>query len=218
MKGECSNKYLQYLKFLVKGSERLASNISNVNSLGTYDIKIFSDNILIAQKVADGKLSNQIISMVNLAGSIQLNALVQFGFLSRGGMSIGELSIDSTVVWGKGLIDAYKIENSLANYPRIILSNQLINAYDSCTQKELNLYAFIKEDFDCLWFVDFLMAAPNITLIPQISERLRAIVDPYHKESDKLKQKINWLIAHFNVYCRKYKDRGYEEYAIPYVK
>ena len=64
MKGECSNKYLQYLKFLVKGSERLASNISNVNSLETYDIKIFSGNILIAQKVADGKLSNQIISMV----------------------------------------------------------------------------------------------------------------------------------------------------------
>ena len=54
-------------------------------------IKIFSDNIVIAQKVNEGRISDQIISIINLVSAIQFHALMQFDFWLRGGITIGEL-------------------------------------------------------------------------------------------------------------------------------
>lgn len=218
MKENNSYDSLQILKYLLKGTRKVANHISNINKIEEFDIKIFSDNIVIAQKVEQRKLRNQIISIVNLVGSVQFHALMYFGFFIRGGITIGELSIDSTVVWGTGLIDAYNIENNLANYPRIILSQRLLEEYDSCKQKSLNLYALLKEDFDGLWFIDFLLASPNLENIPNIAKELQEIIKSHAIKSDKVKQKINWLIAHFNASCRKLKDRGdYEKYILSYI-
>jgi len=218
MNSENSYESLRILKFLLQGTITVADDISRTNKIDDFDIKIFSDNIVIAQKADQGILGNQVFSMVNLIASVQFYALMYFGFFMRGGISIGELSIDSTVVWGTGLIDAYNIETDLANYPRIVLSNHLIDEYNSSGQKELNLYAFIKEDYDGLWFIDFLYAAPNLALLPVESERLYEIVKPYTSSSDKVKQRVNWMINYFNTHCRKFKDRGdYEKYTLPYV-
>jgi len=157
MKEESSYASLQILKFLLQGTKTVANKISYINGIYDFDIKIFSDNIVIAQKIEKSKLKNQINSMVNLIASIQFHALMHFGFFIRGGITTGELSIDSSVVWGTGLIDAYNIENNLANYPRIILSHQCLKEYDSCLEESLNLYGFLKKDFDGLWFVDFIV-------------------------------------------------------------
>ncbi len=218
MKNDSSYESLQILKFLLSGTQRTARYISNVNSIDDFEIKIFSDNIVIAQKVDEEKLSNQIISIVNLVGSIQLQALLQFDFWLRGGITIGELFIDNSVVWGTGLIEAYHIENNLANYPRVIMSNKLLDVYEDCKRKSLNLYALIKEDFDGLWFVDFFLATPNLNLIPTIAEFLAEKVVGYVDGSDKVKQKINWMITYFNTYCRKFRERGdYEKYTLPFI-
>ena len=168
-----SYESLQILKFLLWGIQRTASYISSINEIDEFDIKIFSDNIVIAQKVNEGRISDQIISIINLVSAIQFHALMQFDFWLRGGITIGELFIDNAVVWGTSLIEAYAIENNLANYPRVIVSKKILNAYDECKNKSLNLYALIKEDFDGLWFVDFMLAAPNITLIPTIARILQ---------------------------------------------
>ena len=207
MKEEHSFESLQKLKLLLKGAESVADSISSANKINDFDIKIFSDNVVIAQKIESSNLSNQITCLINLIGSIQLHALIYFDFLIRGGITIGELFIDSTVVWGTGLIEAYSIENSLANYPRILLSSKLLKEYDSCVHT-LNLYAFIKEDFDGFWFIDFLVFAPNITLIPSIAERLHEIVAHYVEKPEKVKQKINWIISYFNAVCDKHRNRG----------
>jgi len=125
MNNDSSFESLQILKFLLSGTQRTANYISDINSINEFDIKIFSDNVVIAQKVNEEKLSTQIISIINLVSSIQFCALLQFDFWLRGGITIGELYIDNSVVWGTGLVDAYNIENSLANYPRVFLSNKM---------------------------------------------------------------------------------------------
>lgn len=83
-----SYESLQILKFLLWGIQRTASYISSINEI---DIKIFSDNIVIAQKVNEGRISDQIISIINLVSAIQFHALRQFDFWLRGGITIGEL-------------------------------------------------------------------------------------------------------------------------------
>lgn len=218
MQDESSYESLQILKFLLMGTKRTAGYISDINTINEFEIKIFSDNIVIAQKIDEERACNQIISIVNLMGSIQLHALLQFDFWLRGGITVGELFIDNSVVWGKGLIEAYNIENNLANYPRIVLSNKLLEKYENCKKESLNLFALIKKDFDGLWFVDFLLAAPNLKMIPTISKFLCEIIVVYANKPDRIKQKINWMITYFNSYCCKFKERGdYEKYILSHI-
>ena len=209
---------LQILRFILARAKKNAAFITNINMVNDFDIKVFSDNVVIAQKVKKDCLADQIISILNLVSLIQFEALIQFDFPLRGGITIGELFIDESIVWGTGLIEAYSIEHSLANYPRVIVTQKIIELYDKCNSKTINLYSMIKEDNDGLWFVDYLLAAPNLELIPAISASLRDKAMAHAGENIRVRQKINWIIAYFNSYCRAFKDRGnYDQYVIPYI-
>ena len=208
---------LQIIKYLLYNTEYVAKCISQINKIQDFIIKIFSDNIVIAQKVNPQIVGDQINSIVNLVWSLQFWALVQFGYTMRGGITVGELYIDERVVWGKGLIEAYQLENDLAVYPRIIVSRRLVNLFDDNRENTLNLYALIKKDFDGLFFVDFLRALPNINAIPQIAESLLEKTQEYKEAPERVRQKINWIVRYFNEYCSAYKDRldtevGFLEY------
>ena len=218
MENKSSYRYLVYLQALIKGIMTKSAFIQRINHINDFEIKIFSDNIVIALKKNDEMLCDQIISLINLISLIQFEAFFTFEFPLRGGITIGELSIDDSVVWGSGLIDAYKIENSLANYPRVIVSQEVIDTYNQCKDKSINIFAMIKQDADGCWFVDYLSAAPNITLIPRISARLSQIANMVIKKDERIKQKTNWIISYFNSYCHQMADRGdYEQYRLPYI-
>lgn len=149
---------------------------------------------------------------------IQFEALFQFDFPLRGGITIGELFIDNSIVWGTGLIKAYKMENEIAIYPRILVSQELLNIYDSYKQKTINIYALIEKDFDGLWFADYMMAAPNLDNIPRLAEKLKEQINDYKNKGIREQQKFNWIISKFNSMCIKFKDRGdYEKYVLPFV-
>ena len=218
MKEEDSYSSLFYLKVLLEGIKKKASFIKSINFIDDFTTKIFSDNMVIAQKINKDILCDQIISMINLLSLLQFEAFFQFGFPLRGGITIGELSIDDSVVWGTGLIKAYQIENKLANYPRIIVSQEVIDAYKQCQNASINIFAMIKQDKDGYWFVDYLTAAPNLKLIPQISASLLQKAKLCVEKDDRVKQKINWIISYFNSYCNEFADRGdYAQYTIPYI-
>ena len=209
---------LQILKFILAMAKKKAAFITSINTINDFDVKLFSDNVVIAQRIKKEKLSDQIISVINLVSLIQFEALFQFDYPLRGGITIGDLFIDDSIVWGTGLIDAYHIENSVANYPRVIVSPQIIKDYEKCEEKSINLFALIKEDIDGLWFVDYLMAAPNIALIPEISASLADKAAQHANEDERVKQKFNWIISYFNALCHQMKDRGdYEQYCVPFI-
>lgn len=218
MKQENSYASFRKLQALLSGVRKKAAFIEKNNAIDDFEIKVFSDNIIIALKIKEEVLSTQIISIINLVSLLQFEALFQFGFPLRGGITIGELFIDDSVVWGTGLIEAYQIEDKLANYPRVIVSKIVIETYDKQEDVELNLFAFIQQDTDGYWFVHYLVAAPNITLIPVLSNNLAEIASSCINENDRVKQKINWLISYFNNHCREFRDRGnYEKYVIPFI-
>lgn len=218
MKKDSSYESLHFLKALLAGAKRKASYIEKNNTINDFEIKVFSDNIVIAQKLQEEIVSTQIISMLNLISLLQFESFFQFDFPLRGGITIGDLYIDDSVVWGTGLIEAYQIENGLANYPRVIVSQKVIDRYDNCLDKSLNMYAMIKQDHDGYWFADYLTAAPDIRLIPQISASLAQKASLHANEDERVKQKINWIISYFNSYCHQFSDRGdYEKYVVPYI-
>lgn len=218
MKQKNSFDSLQILKFILVKAKKRAAFIASINTINDFNIKVFSDNVVIAQRIKKETLSDQIIGVINLVSLIQFEAFFQFDYPLRGGITIGELFIDESIVWGTGLIEAYHIENNIANYPRVIVTSQIINQYEKCEEKSINLFALIKEDIDGLWFVDYLMAAPNILLIPEISASLADKAAQHANEDERIKQKINWIINYFNSLCHRMKNRGeYEQYCIPFI-
>lgn len=48
-------------------------------------------------------------------------------WLLRGGISIGQLFIDDVMVWGEALLNAYYLEDKVANYPRIIIDKNIVS-------------------------------------------------------------------------------------------
>ena len=107
MKKENSYSSLRKLRAMLAGVRQKASFIETINTIDDFEIKVFSDNILIALKIKKGMLARQIFSIINIVSLLQFEALFQFGFPLRGGITIGELYIDDSVVWGTGLIEAY---------------------------------------------------------------------------------------------------------------
>ena len=218
MNKENSYESLFYLKVLLSDILHKATSVKNINTIDDFKIKVFSDNIVIAQKIKADIIDAQIISIINLISLLQFEAFFQFDFSLRGGVTIGDLYIDDEVVWGTGLIEAYQIEDKLANYPRVIVSQKVICEYERCQEKSLNLYSMIKQDIDGYWFIDYLLAVPNIRIIPLLSDSLANIASLHTNDNDRVKQKINWVISYFNSYCCRFADRGdYEKVIVPYI-
>ena len=63
--------------------------------------------------------------------------------LIRGGAAIGPLHHENGVVIGKAMVEAYRLESELANYPRIVISPEL------CAEIKSNLkQSFVINDHD----------------------------------------------------------------------
>lgn len=57
------------------------------------------------------------------------------GMLYRGAAVIGELRHDGAIVFGKGLVEAHRLESKIARYPRIVISSTVMDAIsDAATE------------------------------------------------------------------------------------
>jgi len=54
------------------------------------------------------------------------NSLIDYGFIIRGAITIGDLYHDERIVFGPALNQAYEIESTIANYPRVIVDKRIV--------------------------------------------------------------------------------------------
>jgi hypothetical protein len=81
----------------------------------------FSDNVVRSSPANWAGAVSVTFSMVTLA----LRLLAQ-GVFVRGGVALGQLCHDDSMVFGPALIEAYRIQQELARYPRIVLSPDVV--------------------------------------------------------------------------------------------
>ena len=121
-------------------------------------ISTFSDNLVISYNINEIKLINDgntnayfiwpsLIKMISLIASQALG----IGFLIRGGATIGKLYHSQGVIFGEALVDSYKIESSISKYPRIVISNEIVNNHDFMEHKSMWLF----KDMDGLYCIDY---------------------------------------------------------------
>lgn len=174
--------------------------------LDNVKIKIFSDNIIIASEVKDN-FQSAFKKVFRLTKILQGDALIQNGWLLRGGISVGKLYIDDVFTMGKGIIAAYDLESKIANYPRVIIDKNIISSLNISEFKMPYGIEEIYTDFDGENYINYLSYF-NKDSLRKICEELRNYyLEMNNQESNlKINQKYSWIINYIEIVI-KWCDR-----------
>lgn len=190
--GEALNK----LNHLYNRLLRYTNQHDDFFKLNDVKVKIFSDNIIIASKI-DEDINESAKKVITLLKIFQNEALFQFGWLLRGGVFMGDLYIDDVFTIGNGLISAYYIESSIANYPRVVIDKALIENIDM--NEFIMPYGLevIYQDFDNEYFINFLSLFNRDSIFRECTRLKQAFITlTIDEQNIKNKQKYNWLISY----------------------
>lgn len=176
----------------------VALTMNETKAFYRFEFKVFSDNILIAQKVPDKTDFNSVFSIYKNLSKFLLLFLFQFAkrnILFRGGITLNSLAINEMMVWGKGLSEVVNYEEKLAIYPRIIISNSLIEIFKAnILEKEyFDEKYFCLKDTDGLYFFDYINYAELPYAKYILTKGYKEFCEKVKNETDiKVLQKYNW--------------------------
>lgn len=204
---ETRNIYLNQILSIYEDALNLV-NIIKGNSLFVKKIeyKIFSDNMVIATNLKNIKFkSGRICCMLLIAAVIQVLALEK-GWLIRGSVVVGNCTINDVIVWGKGLVKAYKLEENNAIYPRVIIDDSVISLLHDVNSTIKILGLVLKKDFDNIYYIDYLKSGLEKydSFKDDILNKILNSTKLMLKNDScnfNVKQKLNWHINYLNNYC-----------------
>ena len=160
-------------------------------------VKIFSDNILLAieLKENDKQREDKIATLYNVAANIY-NEILRYGYLMRGAIVEGEFFHNDIIVYGKGLVEAVRLEEKEASVPRILVRTKV-------TEPQSCYYHIQDEDNEFFLNIFHLCDIfDNVTFKINLLEMLKK-----HKINERIKTKIMWMIKYFNSWFAKYERR-----------
>ena len=104
-----------------------------------------------------GELDSLLLAQGNLACN---------GIFVRGGLTFGKICVHKSRVFGPAFIRAYKLESTVARFPRIVVDKRLCEASDNPIVEVTGRHAWhlsqehvferLKKDVDGQWFVQYL--------------------------------------------------------------
>ncbi|MBB6691065.1 hypothetical protein H7B90_06575 [Cohnella xylanilytica] len=147
----------------------------------------FSDSIVLATKYDKQNFND----FLNKIGKYQYD-LFSEGILSRGGIAFGKHFYRDGFMFSLGLIEAYNIETSLARYPRIIISNDLLDIVTTGTDILTEL-PIIREN-DGLCFVDYF----RFSNAERIDTDREFITTNINSKNPSIREKYIWLAEYLN--------------------
>lgn len=171
-------------------------------------IKIFSDNILFAYPVNDLSDKEDVYSayckLINFLGFF-LHSIANKGILFRGAITLDKLMINDLLVWGEGLVRVVDLEEKVAIYPRIILSEKLLKIFDdfdiSGTEYEKK-FSCLKDVDDCVFFnfFDYEDTEATESLLFLSKKHIEENIEKEQKEKNRPKvlQKYYWFKNYLN--------------------
>lgn len=160
-------------------------------------VKIFSDNILLALPTEGECRKQNIANIIGLVRNIIYEA-ADYGYLMRGTITEGDFFHNNIIVYGKALVEAVKMEEEYAIYPRVIVQREIVallpQYFYPCEDgwSMLNPYIFSIGSYD---FINF-----RQTFLTQLKN---------NKENEKNQQKILWAINNFNAINNAVRQAGF---------
>jgi hypothetical protein len=181
----------------------------------------FSDSLILsAHNSADG-LWHLLLSVDALAWN-----LLQNGILIRGAVTVGGIHHDDQTVFGVGVNEAYRLESTIAKYPRVILSGKAKVAADTYASQDQVWRTYrdsrLVRDVDGVWFLNFLVELGCFNRQdPSNSDMLQhPLCQTGRDVRDLLQAKLDATVDQPDVYAKiewmaRYWNREVAEHPVP---
>ena len=189
------NKHLNIIN-MIYGDARDEGKMFSSESEPSIFVKIFSDNILLAVNTNDGNRKQNIERIIGRVNNI-IHEVADYGYLMRGAITEGDFFHNDIIVYGKALIEAVKMEEKDAIYPRVIVKKEIAELFPQyfypCDDgwAMANPYIFGNGSCD---FINF-----RLTFLNQLRD---------NKNDEKVRQKIMWAINNFNAIGKDMREVG----------
>jgi len=187
---------------ILPSSEKFFTNISKFDrNIDDLQITVFSDSIVISCHSPKNPFSGAFFAI--MAAFNLSKKLLAEGALTRGGIAKNLLYHKNGVVFGKALIEAYKLENEVACYPRIVVDNDVVNIWKTSIKNITPWIDVLVEDPDGFYRVDFFnkeaFLVDSENLIARIASHLESILgNPDEIKTKKEWSKIVWITKKYN--------------------
>lgn len=224
------NEFLQIVDKVVQETNKIINRrIKFPDEILQLEYRIFSDNILMCYHIPSeasidkddyyyyfpGKKVNYSLLYLGILMeqtiSLQRIFIEKYSILIRGVITTGTLYFSEDYVYGQGLIDAYQLENNIAKFPRIILSNKILDilfTYDAEVLR-FNRIPKINKVVDDIYFLDYLHEM-NDYFLELHSILIKNGLAKYSNQNRVL-EKYEWCKIYHNQVCY---TRQKEEYVI----
>lgn len=168
--------------------QRLYESHTRASALLGKDIEAgliqFSDSIVFSRPFDLPALPGFLCAVAALQRTFLLDSL-----LCRGGVTFGRHFVKDRFLFSKGLIDAYQLETSQARYPRVVVSENLLQlATPTVPLSELPV---LREE-DGIVFVDYLNPDSEVPAEAMVRS-IQAILESSSHSSSSVQEKLRWL-------------------------
>jgi len=160
-----------------------------------YGLLQFSDSAIIAHPFEASRFRQ----FVEVVGGHQ-RQLLERGLLCRGGIAYGWHYSAEGFVFSQGLIEAYHLESSVARYPRIVVSSDLLSILEYADDVDWGVPLMVEDDGAV--FVDYMQGYATA----DTGDRVRELRDAHSKAPSAIREKILWLCNYYDYSARKQAD------------
>ena len=176
------------------------------------DVSVFSDSIVISypcDRDYDG-LFHLLMDLIYLCFT-----LIQNDIYIRGGITVGEVIHDQNISWGPAFVEAYKLEEENAIYPRIIIDKKAIDKGKELYAQEFpydkdgdDLDKLMLLDADGAYYLDYLSQWEEFDYLEDYLKWLNYVrnITIENLNSDfcpRIKMKYVWFARYYNLVVSK---------------
>jgi len=183
------------------------------NEPALWRVKTFSDNITIGCPIREGGDGvGEMLVILGRFAAFQLGMTLS-GFFLRGGAAIGDLYMDSEIIYGPAIIDAHDTEASSAIDPRIVLHGSAV----ACLDENARGFDTFLKDVDGLIFVDYLQpiiefekeCGPDVESLDRHRDMIVSRLNEF-SSNPKVWSKYLWSARYHNCFCKAHHLEEHE--------
>lgn len=160
---------------------------------GEISLRMFSDSIVIEATLSP----NNVIKLIDVVGELQQRFLERH-ILLRGGVAFGKHFKNDYVTFSQALVSAYSIESRIARFPRVVVSDDLLNYAwhhaDTTAQLHDDLRRLLMVDRDNVKFVNYLSEDSLQSHRNHVESCIHAEPHPH----ETVLEKMQWLLDYYN--------------------
>jgi hypothetical protein len=162
----------------------------------------FSDNLVMAMPLSGGLRPGDAVDLLAMYAAMHQLVLSDEGLFARGAITFGLFFADEEYVNGPALNEAYELESSAANYPRVIFAPSAMEALADDVGHETREVSIAAGD-DGVPFVDYLRYISYVTPesedehdgLARHADRIRDRL-VRHEDIVRVEQKYAWLASY----------------------